>query len=262
MPQGQKGRAGRAASSFPGYAARALWIRTKQGAIVPFRLNAVQKSLHARLEEQRERTGRIRALILKARQPGVSTYVEGRFYWQVTRRRGVRAFILTHLRDATDAIFEMATRFHDRNPRADRPHTGAANAKELFFDELDSGFRVGTAGSKAVGRGLTLQPDHERIRAEIESVRNWVVGVERRVTKLAVELRERRKQTDDRDAQTQKAIDRLTADVTAATRDLASIKQQISRFIGGGRVLLYIVSGLGGLIVALLTVITTHLLRG
>ena len=59
-----------------------------------------------------------------------------------------------------------------------------------------------------------------------------------------------------------KAIDRLTAEVTAATRDLASIKQQISRFVGAGRVLVYIVTGFGGLIVALLTVITTHLLRG
>jgi len=107
-----------------------------------------------------------------------------------------------------------------------------------------------------------MEPDHERIRAEVESVRNWVVGVERRVAELAVELRERRKQTDDRDAQTQKSIDRLTSDVTIATRDLAAIKQQISRFVGGGRVVAYIVSGLGGLIVALLTVIATHLLRG
>ena len=107
-----------------------------------------------------------------------------------------------------------------------------------------------------------MEPDHERIRAEIESVRNWVAGVERRVAELAVELRERRKQTDDREANTQKIIDRLIADVTIATRDLATIKQQISRFIGGGRMLAYIVSGVGGLIVALLTVITTHLLRG
>ena len=148
------------AVGFPGFAARNLWIRTKQGAVDRFVLNKVQKRLHARLENQRRRTGRVRALILKARQPGVSTYVEGRLYWSVTRRRGVRAFILTHLRDASDAIFEMVQRFHDCNPDENKAHVGASNAKELWFDELDSGYRVGTAGSKAIGRGHTLQFFH------------------------------------------------------------------------------------------------------
>ena len=152
MAQPPRGRAG-----FPAFAARNLQIRTKAGAIAPFRLNRVQRALHARLEAQRAATGRVRALVLKARQPGVSTYVEGRFYWQVIRRRGVRAFILTHQREATDVIFEMAARFHAHNPDKNKPHVGASNAKELFFDEIDSGFRVGTAGSKAVGRGQTLE---------------------------------------------------------------------------------------------------------
>jgi len=152
MAETPRGQAG-----FPAFAARNLRIRTKDGAIAPFRLNRVQRALHARLEAQRAATGRVRALVLKARQPGVSTYVEGRFYWLVTRRRGVRAFILTHLRDATEAIFEMVERFHAHNPAARKPHVGASNAKELQFDELDSGYRVGTAGSKAIGRGHTLK---------------------------------------------------------------------------------------------------------
>ena len=145
---------------FPAWAARNLYIRTKAGAIAPLRLNAVQRSLHARIEDQKRRTGRVRALILKARQPGVSTYVEARFYRQVIGNRGVRAFILTHLRNSTDAIFEMVERFHDRNRARGKPHIGASNAKELWFDEIDSGYRVGTAGSKAIGRGHTLQYFH------------------------------------------------------------------------------------------------------
>ncbi len=147
-------------SDFPAFAKRNLRIRSKDGAIIPLKLNAVQRLVHARLEAQRAETGRVRALILKARQPGVSTYVEARYYWQVTRRAGVRAYILTHLRDATDAIFEMVDRFHDRNPDEDKPHIGASNAKELYFDRLDSGYRVGTAGSRAVGRGHTIQFFH------------------------------------------------------------------------------------------------------
>ena len=40
------------------------------------------------------------------------------------------------------------------------PSTGVANASELYFDELDSGYKVGTAGNKGVGRSATLQLLH------------------------------------------------------------------------------------------------------
>ncbi len=66
---------------FPHYAARCLKIRPKQGGLIPFELNAVQRTIHERLEHQLTETGRVRALILKARQPGCSTYIEGRDYW-------------------------------------------------------------------------------------------------------------------------------------------------------------------------------------
>ncbi|MEH2501230.1 hypothetical protein V1290_000041 [Bradyrhizobium sp. AZCC 1578] len=41
-----------------------------------------------------------------------------------------------------------------------KPSTGAANAKELNFDALDSAYKVGTAGTKGVGRSSTLQLFH------------------------------------------------------------------------------------------------------
>ena len=93
---------------FPHYAEKCLKIRPKKGEIIAFELNRVQREIHERLEVQLAGTGRVRALILKARQPGCSTYVEGRFYWKVTQRRGVRAFILTHKQDATDNLVVIA----------------------------------------------------------------------------------------------------------------------------------------------------------
>lgn len=177
MTLSRRGKPAVRTDALPVYAAANLFIRTKAGEIAPLELNAVQKKLHARLEAQKRKTGRVRALILKARQPGVSTYVEGRFYWLVSGRRGVRAFILTHLRDATDAIFEMVERFHEHNPADDKPHIGASNAKELWFDKLDSGYRVGTAGSRAIGRGHTIQYFHGSEVAHWPSASTHMSGV-------------------------------------------------------------------------------------
>jgi hypothetical protein len=140
------------------YAPRCLKIRAKDGAIVPFDLNHAQLYLHGRLEGQLERTGKVRALVLKGRQQGVSTYIGGRFYHRSTFRNGLRVFILTHEQDATNNLFGMVDRYHQHNPIA--PSTSAANAKELFFDVLESGYAVGTAGSKAVGRSQTVQMFH------------------------------------------------------------------------------------------------------
>lgn len=143
------------------YAKKCLRIRSKAGgASVPFLFNRIQRALHNRLEEQRARTGRVRALILKGRQVGISTYVGARYYWRVTHRRGTRVFILTHEQTATDTLFEMVARFHEHCPALLKPSTGAASAKELYFDRLDSGYEVGTAGTKAVGRSKTVQLFH------------------------------------------------------------------------------------------------------
>lgn len=142
------------------YAARCLKIRTKAGEVVPLALNRVQAIVHERLEAQLAEAGRVRALILKARQPGVSTYVGARFYWKVTHGRGRRAFILTHKDSATENLFGMAKRFHDHCPPLVKPETKRSNAKELTFGLLDSGYQVGTAKAQGVGRSDTIQFFH------------------------------------------------------------------------------------------------------
>ncbi len=145
---------------FPHYGAKCLKIRTKSGKVVPLELNQAQLYIHKRVEEQRVKTGKVRAIVLKGRQQGCSTYIEGRFYWRVSHTRGVRAFILTHEEEATNNLFELANRFHGNCPILVKPSTNAASAKELHFDKLDSGYKVGTAGNKAVGRSSTVQFFH------------------------------------------------------------------------------------------------------
>ena len=147
-------------TDFRHYAEKCLKIRTKPGAIMALALNTAQLYIHDRLEEQRKITGKVRALIVKGRQQGCSTYVEARFYWKVTHTRGARAFILTHLEEATRNLYQIMRRFHESCPFPVKAHVGRANARELIFDRLDSGYHVGTAKSQGVGRSNTLQYFH------------------------------------------------------------------------------------------------------
>lgn len=156
----EKGIRQKLKEDFGHYAPRCLKIRTKAGGVEPFALNRSQRYLHDRLEDQLRKTGRVRALVLKGRQVGISTYIGGRFYWKATHRKGFRTFILTHLDTATDNLFEMAKRYHDNCPSLVKPRTGLANAKELTFPGLQGGYKVATAGSKGVGRSDTLQLIH------------------------------------------------------------------------------------------------------
>lgn len=149
-------------NDFRHYASRCLKIRPKdpRAGNQPFALNKAQEYLHERLEAQRAETGKVRALVLKGRQQGISTYIGGRFYWRTTHGRGIRCFILTHEQDATNNLFAMVERYHEHCPELVKPNTGASNAKELIFDKLESGYAVGTAGTKAVGRSQTIQFFH------------------------------------------------------------------------------------------------------
>jgi hypothetical protein len=90
---------------FPHYASRCLKIRTKAGKIEPLLFNRMQQYLHGKIEEHARRNGRVRVLILKARQQACSTYVGARFYHKATHTRGQQVFILTHEQDAVKGLF-------------------------------------------------------------------------------------------------------------------------------------------------------------
>lgn len=145
---------------FPHYANKCLKIRTKSGEILPFVLNKAQLHTHSLIEKQLQETGKVRALILKARQLGLSTYIGARFYHKVTHSFGSQAFILTHALEATNNLYQMAKRFYEHTPEIVRPQVSKSNAKELVFGGLDSGYKLGTAQNKNVGRSATIQLLH------------------------------------------------------------------------------------------------------
>ena len=146
--------------NLPSFAKNFLKIRTKSGRIEPFILNRAQEYIHDRLEIQKQNTGKVRALVLKGRQQGCSTYVQARDFHIVSTNEGMKAFILTHDAEATKNLFEMTKRYYEGLPEGLIPEPDTSSAKELKFNSLNSSYAVGTAGNKSVGRSQTIQIFH------------------------------------------------------------------------------------------------------
>jgi len=119
------------------YFARYLQIRPKTGSLEPFKFNAAQLELHRLIEEQKAKTGRVRVVVLKARQLGISTYVAARFYHKTISNPGLRCIILGHKVDASRNLFQIVKRFNDNLPADMRPSIGVSNAEELLFGLRD-----------------------------------------------------------------------------------------------------------------------------
>ncbi len=160
LSEGAAANLQRLRDDFDFFSRNCLLIRLKSGQVVPFVMNRAQRRLHEALERQRAETGRVRAIIVKGRQLGASTYIQARFYWRLWSGQGLRAFILTHEVSASNNMFSMARRYHENFPGWIRRPTTAANAKELKFADNDCSYVVATAGNKAVGRSDTLQLYH------------------------------------------------------------------------------------------------------
>ena len=150
----------RLATDFEFYSRSSLKIRTKAGDIRPLALNPAQKILDDAVTKQLAAEGKVRIIILKARQQGLSTYVGGYLYFSVSQQKARKALILAHQADSTRALFDMVGRYHQHCPELLKPHTKYSSRRELSFDVLDSSFVLATAGGDSVGRGETLTHVH------------------------------------------------------------------------------------------------------
>ncbi len=132
-----------------------LRVRGREGSTLPLRANRVQ-------EEFERRRGQ-RNIVLKARQLGLTTWAAARFFLKTITRPGTLTLQVAHTRESAEEIFRIVHRFLDCMPDALREGplvTSRANARQIVFPELDSQYRVVTAGDRNAGRGLTVQNLH------------------------------------------------------------------------------------------------------
>lgn len=150
-----------AAGGFPGFAREHLKILDKSGNQLPLILNRAQRYVHDMAEAQLARRGYVRIIVLKGRQMGVSTMILGRGYFKTTRKRGQKAYILSHEVKSTEHLFnDIVKYYHEHVDRRFRPHVAKSNDTRLEFDRMNGGYVVGTAKSGDTGRSITAQFFH------------------------------------------------------------------------------------------------------
>jgi len=122
---------------------------------IPFEFNTAQRIVHEKLEEQLAKTGKVRAIILKSRQQGLSTYATARVYWKSYFNAFNKSVVMAHDSATSDALFTMSRNTIQYMSDEYRPEFKKSNAKEIMFEHNDSGYRLYTAGSPEAGRGTT-----------------------------------------------------------------------------------------------------------
>jgi hypothetical protein len=149
-----------ARGDMPRYAELVLKIRTKQAKLDPLKLNKAQRLVHERLEKQKKETGRVRALILKARQEGISTYVAARFWHQVALYPNIVALIVADQRKRSEKLWDIYQRYFDRSPEFLRPDRKVALRRQEFIFGHESQIEVDTAEDPDLGRAATYHLLH------------------------------------------------------------------------------------------------------
>lgn len=122
---------------------------------IPFEFNEAQKIVNDKIEEQLRTTGRVRAIILKGRQMGLSTYTTARVFWKSYFHPFNKSVVMAHDSATSDALFNMSRNTINYMSEEFRPNFKKSNAKEIMFEHNDSGYRLYTAGSPEAGRGTT-----------------------------------------------------------------------------------------------------------
>lgn len=132
-----------------------LVVRDRAGDTRALKANTVQREFERRRGQHN--------IVLKARQMGITSWVAGRFFLRTITRPGTLSLQVAHTREAAEGIFRIVQRMWEGLPQELREGPlvrSRANAWQMVFPEIDSEFRVASAGDENAGRALSLQNLH------------------------------------------------------------------------------------------------------
>jgi len=136
------------------------WIATKERGMQLLKPNYAQRKFYAAvIEESAKRVVPIRAIILKARQLGFSTFLQAWMFEQCDTNAFRTAMTISYDETSTEELFQKTKTIRDRQyfPRTSKRERRAA----VEFDAPHSSvFFTRTAGNASAGRGITIHHLH------------------------------------------------------------------------------------------------------
>ena len=145
--------------------------------LVPFKLNPNQKITHQKLLKLQQQRKLMRAIVLKARRVGISSYAEGLGLCQGLSRDGAKAQIVAHQYKSSKGLFEVPLNLVRKGLK------GHASLVDMLampkptqhiitipHSSGDSTVEIGTAGSVEGSRGLGFSFLHLSEAAFYESL--------------------------------------------------------------------------------------------
>ena len=156
------------------YSENFLKIRTKEGTMVNFKLNPMQKKSEDLIRKEQISKGKpVRVILLKARQHGISTYCEAKIFHATVNNPFRNGMIISHEDKSTQNLFSMSKLFYEELPPALRPMKKYSNESALSFENptnnddekyknpgLRSKVTVATAKNVDTGRSSTVHALH------------------------------------------------------------------------------------------------------
>lgn len=128
----------------------------KSSRVMPMVPRKAQLSLLRRMIEMADRGQPIRIIVPKARQEGISTFVQDLYDWLCEYIPNYRAITMAHTHEDTSGIFRKAKVCYENLPGAREAIVTGTTIRWPNGSE----YRARTAGSKAIGRGDTFQLMH------------------------------------------------------------------------------------------------------
>lgn len=144
-----------------GWQSENLKIVTKQSNLVNLDHNIAQIKVHNAMALQRKYGYPVMLLIYKARQEGISTYIEACMFEMCNRNENWHACLVSVDNDSTAKVFRMCDTYQAEMPKDIKRRTVRASAKEIRYDAPHrSSILCQTAGKQILGRGGTSKGVH------------------------------------------------------------------------------------------------------
>lgn len=161
-----------------------LQIKTKSGELKPLVLKRAQIKLHNTIKQLWEDNKIIRLFILKARQTGITTYVQALIYSISSHTPNTNSIDIADDMDGSNYIFEMGKLYHEKLPSHLQTPVKKSNEKKIEFEGIHSQILVDTADNKDAGRKYTFRVAHISEYAFFKNPASLMLGLSQSIPSM------------------------------------------------------------------------------